>query len=186
MTVYEPVLCIVHLWVTPTNPSLLGCFYLTYIHNIYIGMWPARVVILLIVYFFSTVNSELFTCWFKSAAIPGHTKTSYTQELSSYSQKKLLFVLYLFVLSDSTQSQSFASAIFTSVSEGLLIFHSWFVCIHPILRDKYWQLYLSNVYEKYTCHWNKTGRVSWSGIRTAWGLPVIFTGPSSTILLQGN
>lgn len=149
------------------------------------GNCPARFLCVFInvpfyqqfIIFFLTANSELFYWWFKSTVVPNHTKTPNTQELSSYSQRRwcLCFIFPCYQNKQRANLLHRQSPILTCLSEGLLIFHNWFACFHPVLRDKYLLLSLkSNIYEKHTYHWKTTGWVSCSVIRIVWGPLLVF------------
>ena len=92
-------------------------------------------------------------------------------ELSSYSQKilRLCFIFPCYQNKHTANLSHRRGPILTCLSGGLLIFHNWFACFHPVLGDKYLQLsHRSNIYEKHTCHWKNTGRVSRSVITADW------------------
>lgn len=171
-------------WVTPTNLGLLWAQSGMFLLHIHIDNCPARFCVYLqmcpfinSLFFALTTNSELFSHWFKSAVIPGHTKPPNTQELASYSQKswRLCFIFPCYRNKHRANLLHQRGPVLTCLSGGLLIFHKWFACFQPVLRVKYLQLsHELNIYEKHTCHWKNTGRVSRSVVRLVRGLLPVF------------
>lgn len=177
----SPLHC--YLWDTPTSLSLLWEQNRMFLLNIYTDNCPARFYNLqmypFLVYFFPlAANSELFSYWLKSAVIPGHTKSPNTQELSSYSQKKLAFVLYL----SCYQNKHRANLLHQSRSHSHMfvwgfINISQLVCMFPSsCSETNICSYLTNqILMKNTHAIEKIqGRVSSSAVRLVWRLLPVF------------
>lgn len=135
-------------------------------------MYILKCALLLIVYFFSllqTVNcspidlSQLLFPAIQKPLIHWNCLPIHKKSL------RLCFIFPCYQNKHTANLLHQRGPILTCLSEGLLIFHNWFACFHPVLGDKYLQLsHKSNIYEKHTCHWKNTGRVSRSVIPADW------------------